>query len=72
MTEKETNTRQPGKLRIVLDIPMNVPYNSAVANAIGAWCNGNTWVSKTFVEGSNPSAPAKRKPPHFVEVFSIA
>ena len=24
----------------------------------GAWCNGNTWVSKTFVEGSNPSAPA--------------
>ncbi len=25
---------------------------------LGAWCNGNTWVSKTFVEGSNPSAPA--------------
>ena len=25
---------------------------------IGAWCNGNTWVSKTFVEGSSPSAPA--------------
>ena len=25
----------------------------------GAWCNGNTWVSKTFVEGSNPSAPAQ-------------
>ena len=24
----------------------------------GAWCNGNTWVSKTFVEGSSPSAPA--------------
>ena len=29
----------------------------------GAWCNGNTWVSKTFVEGSNPSAPAKTRPP---------
>ena len=27
---------------------------------IGAWCNGNTWVSKTFVEGSSPSAPAIR------------
>ena len=27
----------------------------------GAWCNGNTWVSKTFVEGSSPSAPAKRR-----------
>ena len=26
---------------------------------VGAWCNGNTWVSKTFVEGSSPSAPAK-------------
>ena len=34
-------------------------YNATVANAIGAWCNGNTWVSKTFVEGSNPSAPAE-------------
>ena len=27
----------------------------------GAWCNGNTWVSKTFVEGSNPSAPASKE-----------
>ena len=27
--------------------------------SVGAWCNGNTWVSKTFVEGSNPSAPAR-------------
>ena len=27
----------------------------------GAWCNGNTWVSKTFVEGSNPSAPAAKE-----------
>ena len=30
---------------------------------VGAWCNGNTWVSKTFVEGSSPSAPAKSKAP---------
>ena len=29
-----------------------------VRENIGAWCNGNTWVSKTFVEGSSPSAPA--------------
>ena len=33
-----------------------------MANDIGAWCNGNTWVSKTFVEGSSPSAPANGKP----------
>ena len=30
---------------------------------LGAWCNGNTWVSKTFVEGSNPSAPADKQNP---------
>ena len=30
----------------------------SVAEGIGEWCNGNTWVSKTFVEGSNPSSPA--------------
>lgn len=35
---------------------MHVP---GFAADIGAWCNGNTWVSKTFVEGSSPSAPAK-------------
>ena len=29
-----------------------------VRENIGVWCNGNTWVSKTFVEGSSPSAPA--------------
>ena len=29
-----------------------------VRKNVGAWCNGNTWVSKTFVEGSSPSAPA--------------
>ena len=28
--------------------------------AVGQWCNGNTWVSKTFVEGSSPSCPARR------------
>ena len=27
----------------------------------GEWCNGNTWVSKTFVEGSSPSSPAERE-----------
>lgn len=40
-----------------LDKPSRFPYNVPVA-CLGAWCNGNTWVSKTFVEGSNPSAPA--------------
>ena len=33
----------------------------------GAWCNGNTWVSKTFVEGSSPSAPAR----NFVQSAAI-
>ena len=33
----------------------------SVDGPVGAWCNGNTWVSKTFVEGSNPSAPANSK-----------
>ena len=36
--------------------------NSLSSRNIGAWCNGNTWVSKTFVEGSSPSAPAKSSP----------
>ena len=40
--------------------PVDVRYNFNVV-ALGAWCNGNTWVSKTFVEGSNPSAPAQRE-----------
>ena len=39
-----------------LDTQTGLGYNIAVA--LGAWCNGNTWVSKTFVEGSSPSAPA--------------
>ena len=41
---------------------------------LGVWCNGNTWVSKTFVEGSSPSAPAKQKRSSFgwvVFVFQI-
>ena len=42
--------------------PVDVRYNFNVV-ALGAWCNGNTWVSKTFVEGSNPSAPAQRESP---------
>ena len=29
-----------------------------VRENIGAWCNGNTWVSKTFVVSSNLTAPA--------------
>ena len=29
-----------------------------VQKNIGAWCNGNTWVSKTFVVSSNLTAPA--------------
>ena len=33
-------------------------YNTTCC--VGAWCNGNTWVSKTFVVGSNPTAPAKQ------------
>ena len=44
-----------------LDKPSPAAYNDNVVHA-GAWCNGNTWVSKTFVEGSNPSAPANRIP----------
>ena len=46
--------------------PVDVRYNFNVV-ALGAWCNGNTWVSKTFVEGSNPSAPAKSKSLEAVE-----
>ena len=34
---------------------MHVP---GFAADIGAWCNGNTWVSKTFVVSSNLTAPA--------------
>ena len=51
---KETDEKQ----KIALTKWYVFSYNATVANAIGAWCNGNTWVSKTFVEGSNPSAPA--------------
>ena len=43
-----------------LDTQTGLGYNIAVA--LGAWCNGNTWVSKTFVEGSSPSAPASDEP----------
>ena len=35
---------------------MSVP---GLAVNVGAWCNGNTWVSKTFVVSSNLTAPAK-------------
>ena len=52
----------------MLDNQIVISYNSAVANAIGAWCNGNTWVSKTFVEGSNPSAPAEKQK-HLLQVL---
>ena len=39
------------------DEPCSIIFLVRSAN-VGAWCNGNTWVSKTFVEGSSPSAPA--------------
>ena len=51
------------KIRVFLkkgiDISPRHGYNNTRSlNSEGAWCNGNTWVSKTFVEGSSPSAPA--------------
>ncbi len=39
----------------------NVPACVIICPLRREWCNGNTWVSKTFVEGSNPSSPAKAK-----------
>ena len=48
-----------GKL---LTIPDFCVIIISVRKDIGAWCNGNTWVSKTFVEGSSPSAPANDRP----------
>ena len=47
----------------IIWIPLTFGNHSYIINLVweneGAWCNGNTWVSKTFVEGSNPSAPAR-------------
>ena len=37
-----------------------IGFHVILNKCLGVWCNGNTWVSKTFVEGSSPSAPAKR------------
>ena len=37
----------------------NVYSRDILNKCLGAWCNGNTWVSKTFVVGSNPTAPAR-------------
>ena len=56
-----TQSANLGQIRVnrggfSLDTQTGLGYNIAVA--LGAWCNGNTWVSKTFVEGSSPSAPA--------------
>ena len=58
-----TQSANLGQIRVnwggfSLDTQTGLGYNIAVA--LGAWCNGNTWVSKTFVEGSSPSAPAKQ------------
>ena len=39
----------------------NVYAHDILKKCLGAWCNGNTWVSKTFVVGSNPTAPARRE-----------
>lgn len=50
-------TQSANLSHLSLDTQTVLGYNIAVA--LGAWCNGNTWVSKTFVEGSSPSAPAK-------------
>ena len=49
---------------------MHVP---GFAADIGAWCNGNTWVSKTFVVSSNLTAPARNAFPErerrFFKIF---
>ena len=44
--------------RLSLTTPLLSYILIPVAQVLGEWCNGNTWVSKTFVEGSNPSSPA--------------
>ena len=44
----------------MLDILLLYEYNKKVANK-GVWCNGNMPVSKTVLEGSSPSTPAKTK-----------
>lgn len=40
-------------------ISCNKVDNSFGHTFIGGWCNGNIAVSKTVVEGSNPSPPAR-------------
>ena len=47
--------------KLALDRKALPYYNMRCCRFEGAWCNGNTWVSKTFVEGSSPSAPAERQ-----------
>ena len=49
------------KQKLALDRNGLPYYNKRCCRFVGAWCNGNTWVSKTFVEGSSPSAPAERQ-----------
>ena len=53
-----------------IDIYHQHGYNNTRSlNSEVAWCNGNTWVSKTFVEGSSPSAPANGAFPEKERLF---
>ena len=45
-------------IRILIEKRLKQRHNVIVAKL--EWCNGNTWVSKTFVEGSSPSSPANK------------
>ena len=56
---EKSRSVSPRKNRKIVDKHMIMLYNKP--RSLGEWCNGNTWVSKTFVEGSNPSSPASRK-----------
>ena len=67
--QRKEGEKVAGEGEKTLTRPWCYPIISPVANAIGAWCNGNTWVSKTFVEGSNPSAPAEKPVDFHQRVF---
>ena len=70
--EKRQEERDRGRIKNTLTKWCVISYNATVANAIGAWCNGNTWVSKTCVEGSNPSAPAEKSVDENQRIFLYA
>ena len=48
-------------LKMSKNMLTNAYLHDILKKCLGAWCNGNTWVSKTFVVGSNPTAPARRE-----------